>query len=50
MTQHGHSHRHYDESMLSVEDALERILDTLHVLDTEEKPLLEALGQVLAER
>ena len=49
MTQHGHSHRHYGESMLSVEEALERILSAFHVLDTEEKPLLEALGQVLAE-
>ena len=49
MTQHGHSHRHYDESMLSVEEALDRILDSVHVLDAEEKPLLEALGQVLAE-
>jgi molybdopterin molybdotransferase len=43
------SHRHYDESMLSVEDALERILSFFHVLETEEKPILEALGQVLAE-
>ena len=49
MTQHGHSHRHYDESMLSVEEALERILESVHVLDPEERPLLEALGQVLAE-
>jgi molybdopterin molybdotransferase len=43
------SHRHYDESMLSVEDALERILSFFHVLETEEKPILDALGQVLAE-
>ncbi|MDA0769925.1 MAG: molybdopterin molybdotransferase MoeA [Chloroflexi bacterium] len=35
--------------MLSVEEALERILSFVHVLETEEKPLLEALGQVLAE-
>ena len=35
--------------MLSVEDALERILDHFRVLDTEETPLLDALGQVLAE-
>ncbi len=49
MTQHGHSHRHYGESMLSVEEALERILSAFHVLDPEEIPLLEALGQVLAE-
>jgi molybdopterin molybdotransferase len=49
MTQQGHSHRHYNEAMLSVEDALERILGHFHVLDAEEKPLLEALGQALAE-
>jgi len=35
--------------MLSVEEALERILSFVHVLEPEEKPLLEALGQVLAE-
>ncbi|MCH8061683.1 MAG: molybdopterin molybdotransferase MoeA [Chloroflexi bacterium] len=35
--------------MLSVEEALERILESVHVLDPEERPLLEALGQVLAE-
>ena len=49
MNRHEHGHRHHDEAMLSVEDALERILDQFHVLDTEEVPLLEALGQVLAE-
>lgn len=35
--------------MISVEEALERILSYVDVLPTEEKPLLEALGQVLAE-
>ncbi|MCH8184912.1 MAG: molybdopterin molybdotransferase MoeA [Chloroflexi bacterium] len=35
--------------MLSVEDALERILSVFHVLEPEDKPLLEAMGQVLAE-
>ena len=45
----GHSHRHYEESMLSVEDALQRILDNFHVLDSESRPLLECLGQVLAQ-
>ena len=35
--------------MLSVEDALERILAHFHVLESEERPLLNALGQVLAE-
>ena len=49
MNPHEHGHRHHNEAMLSVEDALERILDHFHVLDTEERPLLKALGQVLAE-
>lgn len=49
MNRHEHGHRHHDEAMLSVEDALERILDHFHVLDAEEVSLLEALGQVLAE-
>ena len=44
-----HQHRHHHESMLSVEDALERILGFFHVLEPEEKPILEALGQVLAQ-
>ena len=35
--------------MLSVEEALERILPYFRVLGTETKPLLDALGQVLAE-
>ena len=35
--------------MLSVEDALERILAHFRVLESEERPLLDALGQVLAE-
>ena len=49
MNRHEHGHRHHDEAMLSVEDALERILDHFHVLDSMETPLLEALGQALAE-
>ena len=47
MTEHGH--RHHQESMISVEEALERILGFFHVLEPEEKPILDALGQVLAE-
>jgi molybdopterin molybdotransferase len=47
MVHQGHSHRHYGETMLSVEDALDRILSFFQVLGPEEKPLLEALGQVL---
>ncbi len=49
MTQRGHVHRHHNESMLSVEEALDRILSFFHVLEPEEKPILDALGQVLAE-
>ena len=54
---HGHEHaslrRH--EGMpkmprwLSVEEALERILGYVSVIESEEKPLLDALGRVLAE-
>ena len=35
--------------MISVEEALERILSYVSLLEPEEKPLLDALGQVLAE-
>ena len=35
--------------MITVDEALERILSHVDVLDVEEKPLLAALGQVLAE-
>ena len=45
----GHSHRHYGEAMLSVEDALERILHYFHPLEAERTPLLDAIGQALAE-
>jgi molybdopterin molybdotransferase len=34
--------------MISVEEALEKILSTVHVLEPEEKPILECPGQVLA--
>lgn len=43
-----HRH-HYDADMLSVEEALERILSFFTVLDARPTPLLEAMGQVLAE-
>jgi len=36
-------------AMLSVEEALERVLAYVPVLEPEEKPILEAQGQVLAE-
>jgi molybdopterin molybdotransferase len=35
--------------MISVEEALERILSYVDILPAEEKPILDALGQVLAE-
>lgn len=35
--------------MISVEEALDKILALVHVLEPEEKPILETLGQVLAE-
>jgi molybdopterin molybdotransferase len=35
--------------MISVEQALEKIISSVHVLDKEEKPILDSLGQVLAE-
>ena len=35
--------------MISVEEALERILSCVSVLEAEEQPILDALGQVLAE-
>lgn len=35
--------------MISVEEALERVLSSVATLEPEEKPILEALGQALAE-
>lgn len=35
--------------MISVEQALAKIISSVHVLDEEEKPILDSLGQVLAE-
>lgn len=35
--------------MLNVEEALQKILDEVEVLDIEDKPIMESLGQVLAE-
>jgi molybdopterin molybdotransferase len=34
--------------MISVEEALEKILSSVHTLEPEEKPILDCLGQVLA--
>ena len=44
-----HAHRHYGEEMLSVEEAQAHILKAVDVLEPEEKPLIEAIGQVLAQ-
>ncbi len=35
--------------MISVEEALAKILNSIQILESEEKPLLDCLGQVLAE-
>jgi len=35
--------------MISVEEALEKVLSYVKVLDREEKPILQCLGQVLDE-
>ncbi len=44
--EHWHSH---SEDMLSVEEARDKVLALTPVLEAEDVPLLEALGQVLAE-
>ena len=44
-----HVHRHKHESMISVEEARERVLGYFGVLEPETRPILEADGQVLAE-
>ena len=46
---HEHVHRHVDEDMLSVEEAFDRIMASFSPLEPVETPLLETLGQVLAE-
>ena len=51
--EHGHGHRprrgHHHADMLSVEEAFDRIMTYFSPLETETKPVLQALGQVLAE-
>jgi molybdopterin molybdotransferase len=47
MTNHEHEHELYP--MLSVEDALDRVLSVFHALEPERVPILETLGRVLAE-
>ena len=46
---HSHGHGHVDEDMLSVEQAYARVMASFQTLDAEEKPLLDCIGQVLAE-
>ncbi len=41
--------RNYVKLMISVEEAVEKILGLIEVLDPEEKPILDCLEQVLAE-
>ena len=49
-TRHSRPHRHhYDEEMLSVEEARERILSHFSKLDSADTPLLESRGRVLDE-
>ena len=46
---HSHGHGHVDEDMLSVEQAYDRVMASFQALEVEEKPLLDCIGQVLAE-
>jgi len=46
---HEHGHSHAEEDMLSVEEAFQRIMASFSQLESEEVPLLDCLGQVLAE-
>lgn len=46
---HGERRGHYHADMLSVEEAFERIIAAFSPLEPETKPILEALGQTLAE-
>jgi molybdopterin molybdotransferase len=45
----GHGHAHVAEDMLSVEQAFQRIMACFGPLESVETPLLDTLGQVLAE-
>ena len=46
---HHHGHSHAGEDMLSVEEAYERVMASFSALEGVEVPLLECLGQSLAE-
>ena len=45
---HHHGHSHADEDMLSVEEAYERVMASFAPLEATDVPLLECLGQTLA--
>jgi len=46
---HSHGYGHVDEDMLSVEQAYARVIASFQILEPEEKPLLESMGQILSE-
>ncbi len=46
---HSHGHSHAGEDMLSVEEALERVMACFQPLEAVTVPLMDSLGQVLAE-
>jgi molybdopterin molybdotransferase len=46
---HSHGHSHAGEDMLSVEDAFARVMASFGPLEPMETPVMESLGQVLAE-
>ena len=46
---HHHGHSHAEEDMLSVEEAYERVMASFGPLEAVEAPLLECMGQTLAE-
>ena len=48
-TSHGHDHGHRHADMLTVEEAYDRIMGNFAPLEAEDKPILQALGQVLAD-
>lgn len=45
---HSHGHSHVAEDMLTVEEAFGRIIASFSPLESEDKPILDCLGQVLA--
>ena len=46
---HHHGHSHAEEDMLSVEDAYEQVMASFGPLEAVDAPLLESMGQTLAE-